>query len=71
MSDSDTIPRQITETHILAEFPIKMPLLPDMKPGTRIDVTIEFIFGSTEIKMIVYLAGTKSEHVVESSHFLT
>ncbi|GAA5813084.1 hypothetical protein MFLAVUS_006552 [Mucor flavus] len=68
-SDSDSIPRQITDRDSvikLAEFPIKMPLLPNVKAGTRMDVTIEFIFGFTEIKMIVYLAGTISEHVIES-----
>lgn len=63
------IPRQITDTGIikLAEFPIKMPLLPNVKPGTRMDVTIEFIFALTEIKMVVHLAGTISEHVIEST----
>ena len=71
MSDSDEIPRQITDTQRLAEFPIKMPLLPDTLPGTRLDVTIEFIFGSTEIKIIVYLADKITEHVIQSSHFLT
>lgn len=70
VSDDDIIPRQISDTHKLAEFPIKMPLLPDTVPGTRLDVTLEFIFGSTEIKIVVHLAGTISEHVIESGHFL-
>lgn len=69
MSDSDVIPRQITDKDSvikLAELPIKMPLLPNVKPGTRMDVTIEFIFGMTEIKIIVHLAGTTTEHLIES-----
>lgn len=71
VSDDDIIPRQISDTHKLAEFPIKMPLLRDIIPGTRLDVTLEFIFGSTEIKIVVHLAGTISEHVIESGHFLS
>ncbi|KAI7873614.1 uncharacterized protein EV154DRAFT_527851 [Mucor mucedo] len=68
-SDSDVIPRQVTDKDSvvkLAELPIKMPLLPNVKPGTRMDVTIEFIFGMTEIKMVVHLAGTITEHLIES-----
>lgn len=64
------IPRHVTDTDSvvkLADFPIKMPLLPNVKPGTRMDVTIEFVFGLTEIKMIVHLAGTTTEHIIESN----
>ncbi|RCH85195.1 hypothetical protein CU098_000680, partial [Rhizopus stolonifer] len=66
VTDQDDIPRHITDHAVtkLAEIPIKMPLLPNVKPGTRMDVTIEFVLRSTEIKMIVCLAGTISEHVL-------
>lgn len=69
VSDSDVVPRQITDTIKLAEFPVKMPLLNNVEPGTRIDVTIEFVFGATEIRIIVHLAGTVTQHVIESTDF--
>ncbi|KAL7310416.1 hypothetical protein PS15m_009919 [Mucor circinelloides] len=66
VTDQEDIPRQITDSSVikLAEIPIKMPLLSHIKPGTRMDVTIEFSFGSTEIKVLIYLADTVSEHVL-------
>jgi hypothetical protein len=69
VTDQDEIPRQITDASVmqLAEIPVKMPLLPNVQPGTRIDVTIEFVFGFTEIKLIVSLANTVSEHVLASA----
>jgi hypothetical protein len=48
----------------ITEFPIKMPILADRMPGARMDVTVEFVFASAEIKMVVLLAGIKTEHVV-------
>lgn len=69
VSDSDVVPRQITDTIKLAEFPVKMPLLNNVEPGTRIDVTIEFVFGATEIRIIVHLAGTVTQLVIESTDF--
>ncbi|KAI8646927.1 hypothetical protein BD408DRAFT_379752 [Parasitella parasitica] len=73
MSEQDVVPRQITDSSVikLAEIPIKMPLLAHVKPGTRMDVTIEFSFGSTEIKMLIYLADTVSEHVLASADSYT
>lgn len=67
-TDQNDIPRQITDSSVikLAEIPIKMPLLEHVQFGTRMDVTIEFSFGFTEIKMLVYLADTVSEHVLDT-----
>ncbi|CEP12097.1 hypothetical protein [Parasitella parasitica] len=73
VTDQDIVPRQITDSSVmkLAEIPIKMPLLAHVKPGTRLDVTIEFSFGSTEIKMLICLADTVSEHVLDSADTFT
>lgn len=73
VTDQDKIPRQITDDSViqLAEIPVKMPLLSGVQPGSRIDVTIEFVFGFTEIKLIIYLADTISEHLLESENFIS
>jgi hypothetical protein len=48
-----------------------MPLLPGIQPGTRMDVRIEFVFGFTEIKLIIHLADTVSEHVLEAVDYVS
>lgn len=73
VSDQNEIPRQITDKSViqLAEIPVKMPLLPGIQPGTRMDVRIEFVFGFTEIKLIIHLADTVSEHVLEAVDYVS
>ncbi|KAG1051810.1 hypothetical protein G6F43_006012 [Rhizopus delemar] len=53
----------------LAEFPIRMPLLPDVNPGERIDITVEFLFGVTEIHIVIDIAGVTTENILESIDF--
>lgn len=67
----DDIPRQVTDDSVtkLTEIPVKMPLLEDTLPGTKIDVTIEFIFGFTEVRIVISLAGIRTEHVLESNDY--
>jgi hypothetical protein len=71
VTSEDDIPRQITDKSVikLADIPVKMPLLEDTAPGTKIDVTIEFVFGFTELRILIYLANTKTEHVLESNDY--
>ncbi|KAI8077866.1 uncharacterized protein BX664DRAFT_369526 [Halteromyces radiatus] len=59
----DPIPRQINDVGIkkIADFPIKMPYLPGMMTGERIDVNIDFIFGLTELKVDVLVSGYRSQ----------
>lgn len=45
----------------LADFPIKMPHLPTLAAGDRVDVSIDFIVGLTELKVDVFVAGHRSQ----------
>lgn len=71
VTNEDEIPRQVTDKSVtkLTEIPVKMPLLADTLPGTKIDVTIEFIFGFTELRIVITLADIKTEHVLESNDY--
>lgn len=56
-------PRQIFDAGVkkIADFPIKMPNLPGLVGGERVDVNIEFIFGLTELKIDVLVSGYRSQ----------
>lgn len=55
----------------LIELPVKMPLLSNVENGTRVDVTVSFIFGLTEIKIVTTIAGITAEHVLDANDFYT
>ncbi|KAI9320171.1 hypothetical protein BX666DRAFT_1920028 [Dichotomocladium elegans] len=59
------IPRQITDPGVqrVIEFPITMPYLEGYKPGDRVDMKIDFIFGLAELKVHVFIAGRQMEFV--------
>ncbi|KAI8341202.1 hypothetical protein BC941DRAFT_493144 [Chlamydoabsidia padenii] len=59
----DPIPRQINDAGVkkIADFPIKMPHLPGLAAGKRVDVSIDFIFGLTELKVDVLVSGYRSQ----------
>ncbi|CAO3692254.1 unnamed protein product [Rhizopus microsporus] len=71
--DDDSIPRYITDKGVvkLIELPVKMPLLSNVENGTRVDVTVSFIFGLTEIKIVTTIAGITAEHVLDANDFYT
>lgn len=53
----------------LIELPVKMPLLSNVENGTRVDITVSFIFGLTEIKIVTTIAGITAEHVLDANDF--
>lgn len=55
------IPRQITDPGIrkIADFPIEIPHLPGVRGGDRVDLQIDFIFASTEIRIEVLVKGQR------------
>jgi hypothetical protein len=54
-------PRQITDPGIrkIADFPIEIPHLPGVRDGDRVDLQIDFIFASTEIRIEVLVKGQR------------
>ncbi|KAI8578883.1 hypothetical protein K450DRAFT_244957 [Umbelopsis ramanniana AG] len=53
------IPRQVTDPGVrkIADFPIEIPHLPGVRAGDRVDLQIDFIFASTELRIEVLVKG--------------
>ncbi|KAI9280735.1 hypothetical protein BY458DRAFT_500210 [Sporodiniella umbellata] len=70
-SDEDTVPRYVTDQGVseVVEFPIKMPFQPDVQPGEKVSVNVEFTFGATEVRITVRIADIVNEHTLESVRF--
>ncbi|CAO3594608.1 unnamed protein product [Absidia cylindrospora] len=64
---NEPIPRQINDPGVqkVADFPIKMPHLPGMVAGERVDVSLDFIFGLTELKIDVLVSGYRSQFTTQ------
>ncbi|KAF7728940.1 Heat shock 70 kDa protein 12A [Apophysomyces ossiformis] len=55
------IPRHVTDPGVvkIAEFPVKMPVINDLKYGDRVDVNIDFVLRTTELQINVSIAGNR------------
>ena len=59
------IPRQVTDPGVkkMADFPIRMPTLEGYAQGDPVDIRIDFMFGLSELKIHVFIAGRQIEFV--------
>ena len=55
------IPRQVTDPGVrkIADFPIQIPHLPGVRAGDRVDLQIDFVFASTELRIEVLVKGQR------------
>ncbi|KAI8372829.1 uncharacterized protein BYT42DRAFT_578166 [Radiomyces spectabilis] len=66
--DGDGIPpRHITDPaiHKIADFPVRIAPLSGVQPGDRIDVTVDFVFGQTELKILVSFQERRLEFTIK------
>ncbi|KAI8148535.1 hypothetical protein BJV82DRAFT_592445 [Fennellomyces sp. T-0311] len=59
------IPRQVNDPGVrkMADFPIRMPPLEGYQNGDPVDIRIDFMFGLSELKVHVFIAGRQIEFI--------